>query len=208
MQLLVRATGQRWNASCWLGLMLDENPPGWDYNPSAFSQRWPLVLLALLGFGIAAYLTAYQVGLLPVVWEPFFGDGSEVILHSWVSRLLPISDAALGALSYLVDAVTGVIGGRRRWKTMPWLVVLFGLLVGPLGAVSVVLVVLQPLLFDAWCTLCLASAVISVAMIGPAMDEVLASLQLLARQHQRREPLWRTFWGLRQAPLRVSQPSH
>jgi hypothetical protein len=156
-----------------------------------------------LGFGIAAYLTAYQVGLISEAWEPFFGRGSEVILHSWVSRLLPISDAALGALSYLLDAVTGVIGGRDRWKTMPWLVVLFGLLVGPLGAVSVVLVVLQPLLFDTWCTLCLASAVVSVAMIGPAMDEVLASLQLLARQ--RRQSRWRVFWGLRQAPLRSSE---
>lgn len=193
-------SARAWNDSCCVLPVLDENPPGWDYNPSAFSQRWPLVALALLGFGIASYLAAYQIGVVSVVWEPFFGEGSEVILHSWVSRLLPVSDAALGALSYLLDAVTGVIGGRNRWKTMPWLVVLFGLLVGPLGAVSVVLVVLQPLLFDAWCTLCLASAVISVAMIGPALDEVLASLQLLQRQRQRHQSLWRVFWGLRRTP--------
>lgn len=178
--------------------MLSANPPGWDYNPSAFDQRLPVVGLGVLGFGVAIYLTAYQVGMLESVWEPFFGDGSRVILHSWVSRLLPISDAGLGAISYLLDAVTGLIGGATRWRTMPWLVVLFGLLVGPLGAVSVLLVVLQPLLFDAWCTLCLASAVISVAMIGPAMDEVLASLQLLARRRQQRKPVWRLFWGLRE----------
>jgi hypothetical protein len=68
--------------------------------------------------------------------------------------------------------------------------------VGPLGAVSVLLVILQPVLFDAWCTLCLASAVISVLMIGPAMDEVLASLQHLVRQARRGRSAWRVFWGL------------
>jgi hypothetical protein len=181
-----------------ISLVLETQPPGWDYNPSSFGQRWPLVLLALVGFGIASYLAAYQLGSIESVWEPFFGDGSKVILHSWISRLLPLSDAALGALCYLLDAIAGAIGGRDRWRTMPWLVILFGVLVGPLGAVSVLLVILQPLLFDAWCTLCLASAIISIAMIGPAMDEVLASLQLLARQRSRRQPLWRVFWGLRQ----------
>jgi hypothetical protein len=39
------------------------------------------------------------------VWEPFFGEGSRVILTSSVSRLLPVPDAALGAFGYLLDAV-------------------------------------------------------------------------------------------------------
>ena len=78
---------------------------------------------------------------------------------------------------------------------MPWLVVLFGLFVGPLGGVSVVLVMLQPLLYDSWCTLCLATAAISVVMIGPAMDEVLASLQHLKRERDAGRSLWRAFWG-------------
>jgi uncharacterized membrane protein len=130
------------------------------------------------------------------VWEPFFGDGSERILTSWVSKLLhPIPDAGLGALSYLVDAVAGAIGGTRRWKTMPWMVVLFGIAVGPLGVVSVTLVILQPVLFDSWCTLCLASGVVSVLMIGPAMDEVLASLQYLQRVARRGDSTWEAFWG-------------
>jgi hypothetical protein len=78
---------------------------------------------------------------------------------------------------------------------MPWIVILFGLAVGPLGFVSVMLVVFQPVLFDAWCTLCLASAVISVVMIGPAMDEVLASLQYLKRVKNSNVSLWKAFWG-------------
>jgi hypothetical protein len=134
------------------------------------------------------------------VWEPFFGHGSTVVLNSPVSRLLPIPDAALGATGYLLDAVTGAIGSTDRWRTMPWIVIIFGVAVGPLGAVSVLLVILQPIMFHAWCTLCLASAVVSVLMIGPAMDELLASLQYLRREHARGRSLWRSIWGL--APRR------
>jgi hypothetical protein len=173
-----------------------ERPLGWDKNPAAWSERLPIEALALVGTGISSYLAAYQLGWGATVWEPFFGRGSETILNSGVSHLLPVPDAALGAASYLLDAVTGVVGGRARWRTMPWIVVLFGLAVGPLGAVSILLVILQPVLYDAWCTLCLASAAVSVLMIGPAMDEVLASLQHLARVRSRGDSTWRAFWGL------------
>ena len=129
------------------------------------------------------------------MWEPFFGDGSRRILSSSVSRVLPIPDAALGALGYVADAASGVVGGPERWRRRPWIVILFGVAVGPLGAVSILLVILQPVVYDAWCTLCLASAVISVVMIGPAMDEVLASLQHLARERRAGRSLWRALLG-------------
>lgn len=171
-------------------------PPGWTYNPATWSQRLPIVALALLGTGIAGYLSLYQFGLMDDVWEPFFGDGSREILDSPLSRVVPIPDAALGALAYLADAVTGLIGGRARWRTMPWMVIIFAILVGPLGAVSIGLVMAQPLLYGEWCTLCLASAVVSVVMIAPAMDEALAALQHVRRAAARGE-WWRAFWGLR-----------
>lgn len=164
--------------------MIPDAPPGWSVNPSSWSQRLPIVALALAGFGIASYLALYQWRAIGAVWEPFFEQGSVTVLNSGVSRLLPIPDAALGALGYLADAVTGVIGGRRRWQTMPWMVIAFGVAVGPLGAVSILLVILQPVLLDAWCTLCLFSAAVSVLMIGPALDEVLASLQYLAQRRR------------------------
>lgn len=169
-------------------------PPGWSYNPSSWSERLPLIALAIVGLGIAGYLALVQLGVIPRAWEPFFGRGSETILHSGVSRLLPVPDAALGAAGYLLDAVSGAIGGRERWRTMPWIVVVFGIAVGPLGAVSLLLVILQPVLFHAWCTLCLSSALISVLMIGPAMDELLASLQVLARERRAGRSVWRAFW--------------
>ena len=171
-------------------------PPGWSYNPASWPQRLPIVALACVGFAIATYLALYQYRVVSDVWEPFFGDGSRTILNSPTSRVLPVSDAALGAFGYLLDAVAGVIGGRSRWRTMPWIVLLFGVFVGPLGAVSLLLVVLQPVLYDSWCTLCLTTAAISIIMIGPAMDEVLASLQHLKREKDHGRSLWRALWGL------------
>jgi uncharacterized membrane protein len=179
---------------------MSEIPPGWSYNPSSWSERLPLIGLALLGTLVAGYLALYQTGVVDAIWDPFFGRGSSIILKSSVSHLLPIPDAALGALGYVVDAASGAIGGRDRWRTMPWIVIVFGIAVGPLGLVSILLVILQPVVFHAWCTLCLASAVISIAMIGPAMDELLASLQHLHRERERGRSLWPAFWGLHQPP--------
>jgi uncharacterized membrane protein len=169
----------------------DSQPPGWTYNPSSWNERWWLIAIALIGFLISGYLALYQWGFFHSVWEPFFGAGSDRVLHSGLSRMLPIPDAALGAFAYALDAVAGAIGGITRWRTMPWIVILFGLAVGPLGLVSVLLVMAQPLLLNAWCTLCLVSAVLSVIMIGPAMDEVLASLQFLKRVNNVNMPVWR-----------------
>lgn len=171
------------------------HPPGWSYNPSSWSQRLPLIIIAVFGFVVAGYLSLYQLGWIDDVWEPFFGNGSLTILNSPVSEMLPIPDALLGALSYVFDAIAGIIGGVRRWKTMPWIVVIFGLFVGPLGLVSILLVILQPVMFNAWCTLCLVSAACSVVMIGPAMDEFLASLQYMGRNKRAGYSLWKTFWG-------------
>ncbi len=172
-------------------------PPGWDYNPAAWSQRIPIAILAVIGFFIASYLAMYQLNIIDDVWDPFFGNGSIKILESKVSKVLPVPDAALGAFGYLVDAVTGIIGGVGRWRKMPWIVIVFGLAVGPLGFVSVMLVVFQPVLFSAWCTLCLCSAAISIAMIGPAMDEMLASLQYMQRVRRSDASTWKAFWGVK-----------
>lgn len=170
-------------------------PRGWGLNPSSWGQRLPLVLWSLVGFAIAAYLTLFQLNLIPSVWDPVFGGGSRTVLRSEVSTLLPIPDAALGAMGYLFDAVTGAVGGRARWRTMPWMVLLFGLAAGPLGAVGVGLVIMQPVLCGAWCLLCLISAAISVGMVAPSLDEAMASLQYLRREKTRGRSWWRAFWG-------------
>jgi hypothetical protein len=155
-----------------------------------------MIIAATIGFLVALYLAFYQWKIIPDVWEPFFGDGSHIILNSPISHFLPIPDGALGAFGYLFDAVTGAIGGTRRWKTMPWMVLLFGVAVGPLGAISILLVIFQPVLFNAWCTLCLFTAVISVLLISPALDEVLASLQYLKAERNAGRSVWSALRGV------------
>jgi uncharacterized membrane protein len=170
-------------------------PPAWSYNPSSWKERIPLLVIAFLGFCIAMYLAFYQMHITHNVWDPFFGDGTEKVLTSKLSQKFPIPDALLGAFGYLLDVVTGVIGGTDRWKTKPWIVIIFGVAVGPLGLVSILLVISQPIVVGHWCTLCLCSAIISVMMISPAMDELLASLQYLQRVKSKRLPVWKAFWG-------------
>jgi uncharacterized membrane protein len=177
-------------------------PPGWGHNPSKWPHRLPVFLLALAGCDIATYLALYQVGVLPSVWEPFFGAGSTVILkQSAVANLLPVPDAALGAFVYLLEALAELPGGASRWRTKPCMVVLLGLVAAGLGAAAVVLVVCQPVLFGHFCTLCLASAACSLLSCVAAAPEVWATLGHLRREHGRGLPWWQALRGER-APNR------
>jgi uncharacterized membrane protein len=169
-------------------------PPGWTYNPSTWIQRAPILALAFTSLLLARHLTAYQLGHIDAVWEPFFGAGSERVLTSEVSRAWPISDAGLGAFVYTVEFLSTLMGDARRWRTMPWMVLMFGLAVVPLGLVSITLVILQPVAVGAWCTLCLATALFMLLMIPLALDEVVAMLQFLAQARRDGLPFWRTFW--------------
>ena len=170
-------------------------PPGWSYTPSAWRERLVLVGGALVGCGIAVYLALYQLGVLTRVWEPFFGSGSRDVLRSGIARSLPFPDALLGAIGYLIEVVTGLIGGPHRWRTMPWVVLVYGLTVVGLGLVSLLLLIVQPVFLHAWCTLCLLSAALSLSIVGPALDEVVASLHYLRRERRRGGSLWAILWG-------------
>lgn len=171
-----------------------DTPPGWSYNPSDWIQRGPIIAMAFVGFFLSRYLAAYQLGHIAYPWDPFFGDGTRRVLDSEISKAWPISDAGLGAVSYMLEALSGLMGGRNRWRTMPWMVVMFGVLVVPLGVVSIVLVMLQPMAVGAWCTLCLITAAAMLIMIAPAIDEVVAMGQFLAGARREGKPFWHTFW--------------
>lgn len=155
----------------------------WSYNPSAWSQRIPICVLAAVATLMAAYMALYQWRLVDSVWDPVFGDGSENVLDSKVAqtmdRWIGIPDAALGAFAYLGDAVLGLAGSTRRWQYRPWLVILFGIDVIPLGVVSSILVILQGTVVGYWCFLCLVTAVISLILAYWAYDEVYSSLKYL-----------------------------
>lgn len=171
-----------------------EIPPGWSYNPSTWAQRAPIIALGLLGFFISRYLAAFQLGHIASAWDPFFGSGTERILTSDVSKMFPVSDAGLGAVVYALEVLMGLMGDHRRWRTMPWMVAGFGILVIPLGVAQVILIMLQPIAVGTWSTLALASAAGMLLMVTLSIDEVVAMGQLLAAQRRQGVTLWHAFW--------------
>lgn len=176
-------------------------PPGWTYNPSLWTQRVPIILLALIGLLIARYLTAYQLGQIDGVWDPFFPglpddpskNGTEAVITSSVSEAFPIPDAALGGYTYALEIVTGLIGSRARWRTMPWLVFLFGLMIAPLGVVSILFVIIQPIVIGTWATLTLVGAAAMLIQIPYSLDELLATLQFVRRRAKAGQSWLRVF---------------
>jgi nucleoside-diphosphate-sugar epimerase len=166
-------------------------PPGWSYNPSAWTQRLPIIATALIGLFVARYLAAYQLGHIPAVWDPFFAgsatdpqNGTEEIITSALSKAFPVSDAALGGYTYLLEILTGLVGAKARWRTMPWLVVLFGLMIAPLGITSIFFVIIQPIVIGTWSIVALIGAAAILIQIPYSLDELIATLQFMRRRMQ------------------------
>lgn len=167
----------------------------WNYNPSAWSQRVPVCILAFFATLVASHLAAFQWGLIDYVWDPVFGGQSAKVIGSDIAKKMDawigVPDAALGAIAYLGDAIFGLAGSTRRWQDRPWIVILFGIDVIPLGIVSVILVLIQTFVLGEWCFLCLITATISIALIYLAYDEVYSSLLYLWK-------VWRTSGSKRE----------
>jgi hypothetical protein len=172
-------------------------PPGWNENPTAWPKRIRLIVAASVGLCVASYLTLYQLGILAHVWDPFFGGGSREVL-----RLLePLPDAAFGVLAYLAEIVLSLIGGEDRWRSAPWTVLSLGVVISCGAVVSVVLVIVQPVVVGAWCTLCLVSAFVSFLIFGLGVKEPLAALQYLKRVRESGGSVWTGLWGRGEVPV-------
>ena len=181
---------------------LDAAVSMFGYNPSAWSQRIPICLLAAVAALMAGHMALYQWELIGSAWDPVFPGQTEKVLTSDIAkrmdRVIGIPDAALGALAYLGDAIFGLAGSTRRWQFRPWMVVLFGIDVIPLGVVSAVLVFCQAFILGQYCTLCLATAVISLILVYMAYDEVWVCCVYLWKVWKETKSvsvLWKTFWG-------------
>ena len=175
-------------------------PTGWSFNPSSWLQRMPIIALAFVGLYFSRYLAAYQLEQVDGVWEPFFeGDpadpknGTEEIVTSAVSEAWPVPDAGVGAVTYMLEIVTGAIGGVARWRTMPWLVLLFGIMIVPLGAVSVGFIIIQPVVIGTWSTLALIGAAAMLIQIPYSFDELVACCQFLWRRKKAGRPILRVL---------------
>ena len=174
-------------------------PPEWGYCPSSWLQRVPIATLALVGFLISRYMAAYQLGHLDGQWDPFFAgrnglNGTETIITSPMSKAWPVADAGLGAVVYALEIVMTFMGGKDRWRTMPWMVLALAFLIVPLGVVSIYFVIIQPIVIGTWCALCLLAALAMALMIPFSMDEFVAMGQFLVKSTRSGKPFWRTFW--------------
>lgn len=170
-----------------------ENPPGWSFNPSEWGPRVITVTLAMVCWFLARYLAAYQLKYIDHIYDPFFGDGTVKVITSSLAQGFPVSDAGLGALVYSLEFILGWLGSSRRWRTMPWLAAVFGLMVVPAGITSILLIVSQPVLVGAWCGICLMIAVCMLIMVLLTIPEMVAVFQLLFRA-RRQGKFWHVFW--------------
>lgn len=166
---------------------------GLSYNPSSYSHRTVIVLLASICFLLARYLAFYELHYISTVFDPVFGKGTALVLNSKVSKSFPVPDAGLGSIAYLLEAIFCWQGGESRWKTMPWVVLTFGILAIPVGIVSIILIILQPLVVGAWCFICLLIALCMLCIVILSIKEVIATCQFLKKK-RKKEGLWQAVW--------------
>ncbi|WP_019623827.1 NAD-dependent epimerase/dehydratase family protein [Thioalkalivibrio thiocyanoxidans] len=175
-------------------------PPGWNNNPSDWFQRIPVIALAFVGFFLARHMAAYQLGHIDAAWEPFFAgtrpglSGTEDVVTSEVSEAWPIPDAGLGAIVYALEILIGLMGAANRWRTMPWVVAAFGVLIVPLGIVSITFIIIQPIVIGTWCTPCLIAAAAMLLQIAYASNEFVASGEFLYRRYMLGRPVLKIFF--------------
>ena len=77
---------------------------------------------------------------------------------------------------------------------MPWMVALFGIVVGPLGIVSIYFIIIQPITIGTYCTICLLAAAAMLIMIPFSLDEIVAMIQFMIWNTRRGRPFWRAFF--------------
>jgi len=94
----------------------------------------------------------------------------------------------------MFEILMGVMGGRARWRTMPWMVTLFGIVVVPLGVISIYFIIIQPIMIGTYCTICLMAAAAMLIMIPYSLDELVAMGQFLVLNTRRGRPFWRSFF--------------
>jgi Vitamin K epoxide reductase family len=171
-------------------------PPGFDENPTSFGRRGLLAALALVGLLDALYLTLYQWDAWSV-WDPFF-DSAKVL-----DLTRPVPDALAGVLAYGAELLLLSLGGRDRWRTLPWTCLALGAVLSAGAVVSIALIVIQPTVADAWCTLCLLSAALSLALFALGIGEAVAAWRYVRRQYDAGVALGDAFWGRSGKPERL-----
>lgn len=132
-----------------------------------------VIVLTVAGIALASHLAAFQLGWTERVWDPGFGSrSSALVLHSQFSKALPVSDAAVGTIAYAVEAVLATVLAVHvsRWASIAYAALLAGT-----GVAAVLLSTLQLLVIHHLCSLCVASALLSLSIVCLALPDAVRS---------------------------------
>ena len=156
-----------------------------------WSRRAAVLVLTVAGLFVSTYLALFQYHLINAVRDPLFGaTSSEAVLTSAFSRALPVHDAALGGVAYLVETVLEAAGGPRRWQRRAWIVLLLGLTAAVMALTALGLIAVQATVVHRFCALCLVSAGISLVVPFLVRQEVMAAARQVHRGRRLGVP-WR-----------------
>jgi uncharacterized membrane protein len=141
----------------------------------------------LAGLAVALYLTLFQAKVVSTVWDAFrAGDSAWILRRSPLVRWLGFPDALFGVAAYGTElaldlAAVGRQGDdHRRWRLA------FGALTAAMALGSVGLVVAQAV-YGRWCSLCLASAALSIVIFALAAPEVATAARQVGNRNRTTE---------------------
>lgn len=128
-----------------------------------YAKTWAVPALALVGLGIAAYLSYVEIAHVEALCGPI--GGCNVVQSSPYARILGIPVAVLGVIYYLTVGVVwaGQRSPSRRWANRSVLGLLGLTFFGTLF--SIYLTFLEIFIVQAICTWCLGSAVAATVLM-------------------------------------------
>ena len=156
-------------------------PPRWDVNPSARSQRAPVVTLSLVGLALSIACTLHARGVLEVFWEPF----PVVTADGWIRRSLAVPMPELDIIGFGAVLVTALLGRKDRWRTIPSLVVATGVAVAFTAVSTVARWTAQYAESGRSSTLFFVLTGCAIALMPLVADEVYAAILGLRGTHSR-----------------------
>ena len=131
--------------------------------PLPHAETWAIPILALVGLGIATYLSYVEIAHVEAICGPI--GGCNFVQSSPYAHILGIPVAVLGVLYYLAIGVlwAGQRSPSRRWANRSVLGLLGLTFIGILF--SIYLTFLEIFVVQAVCTWCLGSALVATVLI-------------------------------------------
>lgn len=145
--------------------------------------NWVILLLILIGTGVALYMAFIEVTNTEAVCGPV-GDCNTVQQSSYASLFGVIPIGVLGVLGFLIIGILWlyVIIGHIKWRRISTLGLLALTLFGTLF--SIYLTFLEPFVIDVTCAWCLTSAIVMTSLLWATIEPALRVLRLLGNDRR------------------------